>query len=160
MSHYRHAAGLLLFLFVLPGCKKSNDQVAVLECTGTCTCDQETRTCTCSGGTDCALAGEESSVTFECDGNATCDLTCGTDCHVVCPGTAGCTATMGDGSTAVCNGTGDCHYTCVGDCSVDCPGASSCTLTCPMGATCEITSCPQMVDCGDGVLACRNACPP
>jgi hypothetical protein len=106
------------------------------------------------------LEGDGNDVTFECEGNATCDLTCGTNCHVICPGTAGCIAAMGDDSTGVCNGTGSCDYTCDGDCSVDCPGTSACTLDCPVEATCEITSCPQVEDCGDGLLVCRTSCPP
>ncbi len=147
-------------MLVLLSCSdKKKKKVEVLECTGSCVCDEETRTCTCEGGTDCVLQGDAAGVTFSCDGNATCSLSCGTECHVECPGTAGCEASLGDDSTAVCNGTGNCFYECRGDCVVDCPGASRCTVDCAAGATCEITSCPQVNDCGDGVQACRTTCP-
>lgn len=140
------------------GC--SGDDIDVLECSGECSCDQETNTCACLGGTDCVIEGGDGAVTLVCEGNARCELECGVDCQVECPGTSGCAATMGDDSTGICNGTGDCDFMCDGDCSVDCPGASSCTVACAEGAVCEITSCPDAIECDDGLtIACRAACP-
>ena len=147
----------LLLLLGVAGC--TGDTADVLECEGTCSCDQDARTCSCEGGTDCEVAGA-SDVTLTCDGNARCALSCEELCRVECPGTAGCEAVMGPDSEAVCNGTGSCDYTCEGDCTVDCPGASSCVVRCAEGASCAITSCgPMVTDCGDGVQACRTACP-
>ena len=131
----------------------------VLECVGSCSCDDSSRTCTCNGGTLCTVEGAED-ITFVCEGNASCDLECGVGCHIECPGTSGCTAVLGDESTAVCNGSGFCDIECDGDCAVDCPGSEMCVLDCPVDATCEITSCEgEIVDCGNGVLACRASCP-
>lgn len=160
MTHIRSfllplALGIGFFL----GCGDPDDDVDVLACSGECECVPEENTCSCLGGTDCVIDGEPPGMTLICEGNARCALACGADCHVVCPGTSGCDATMGPGSTAECDGTGDCDFTCEGDCSVDCPGASSCTVTCPPEASCEITSCSQINECGDGVLACRTECP-
>jgi hypothetical protein len=145
-----------LALITLPACGGSS--VEVLECEGTCTCEQETRTCSCAGGTDCVVEGADD-ITLTCDGNARCDLWCGAGCVVECPGTSGCEASMGHDSAAVCNGTGNCDYECRGDCSVDCPGTSRCSVTCADGHDCEITSCSSVEDCGDGVLVCRGSCP-
>lgn len=163
-------APLFLFfcLFICIGClggfhgcsDNSNEHADVLECEGSCECDSETRTCSCLGGSECIVEGEDD-ITLICEGNARCELECGTACHVECPGTAGCVAAMGDDSTAVCNGTGDCEYYCDGDCVVDCPGSSSCFVTCPEGSICEFTSCPEMQiqECEGGGLACRRDCP-
>lgn len=136
-----------------------DDEVKVIECEGSCTCDQDTRTCACQGGTECVVEGYDD-VTLVCEGNARCELSCGDRCHVECPGTAGCNAEMGDDSSAVCNGTGDCEYTCSGDCEVNCPGVSRCVLRCPEDAECQITDCPAITlqECGNGVLVCRSTC--
>lgn len=156
----RRVMSVLGFAIVLSPSCGDDDPVEVLECTGTCSCEEETRSCSCQGGSECVV-GAASDVTLVCEGNASCDLECGVRCHVECPGTAGCAAAMGDDSTAICNGTGTCEYTCGGDCQIDCPGASACIVRCAEGATCEVTSClgPSLVDCGDGVLACRTDCP-
>jgi hypothetical protein len=156
----RHALALTLALTlgVFAGCK--DPDADVLECVGECECIPEENTCSCLGGTDCAIAGDEPGLTLICEGNARCEMSCGAECNVECPGTAGCDATMGPDSTGVCNGTGSCAFVCEGNCTVDCPGVSSCTVSCPTDASCEITSCGQGAeDCGDGVLACRTACP-
>ncbi len=151
---------LLASAAIMPfGCSKdSKESVEVLECTGSCECDPDTRTCSCLGGTECVVEGADD-VTLICEGNARCELECGNRCHVECPGTAGCSAEMGFDSTAICNGTGDCEYYCLGDCEVDCPGTSACFVYCPEDAFCEITSCPQVEECEDGGLACRRDCP-
>ena len=131
----------------------------ILECIGTCTCDQETRTCSCAGGTECTIEGE-GNVTLTCDGNASCDLSCGVGCHVICPGTTGCTAEMGDEGTADCQGNAFCDYTCLGDCQVTCSGTPECIVRCTDGAECTILACEgSLTDCGDGVQVCRTQCP-
>ena len=112
---------------VTTGC--GSDEPDVLECDGDCGCDEETRTCNCSGGTDCVIEGAED-LTFECDGNADCDLTCGTDCHVICPGTTTCTATLTGYASAECQGTGTCEYYCDTDCDIDCGSNTDCTVNC------------------------------
>jgi hypothetical protein len=141
------------------GAACGGNDVEILECTGECTCNPETNTCACLGGTECVVEAS-GDVTLVCEGNARCDLSCGDGCHVSCPGTSGCQARMGDGSTGSCAGTADCDFTCAGTCRIDCPGSARCTLQCPPGAECEITSCfGQLEDCGDGLLVCRTACP-
>jgi hypothetical protein len=152
---------LAFALGVAWGCGPRDDENPgeVLECTGTCTCDPDTRTCKCSGGTDCVVDGGEG-IIFECDGNARCSLECGNECHVSCVGTTGCDAVMGDGSTGECPGTASCSFVCEGSCSVSCSGSARCTLDCPPEGDCEITDCGgQVSDCGDGLLACRTSCP-
>lgn len=121
------ALTISLMAVVISGC--SGSEVEVLECSGECTCEEETRSCSCAGGTTCAIDGADD-ITFYCDGNAACDLTCGYGCHVVCPGTTGCTTTLGPDSSAECKGTASCTYYCEGDCDVECSGASSCTVEC------------------------------
>jgi hypothetical protein len=157
-THHGGAWALLVSAAILVGC--DDDSVAdVLECVGNCTCIQDTRTCACGGDTACEVVGE-SDITLVCEGNARCDLACEELCRVECPGTAGCVAEMGDDSEAVCNGTGDCDYTCNGDCTVDCPGTSRCIVRCAAGYECDVTSCGAgPTDCGEGISACRTACP-
>ena len=82
-------AGLLLA--GMPGCGDDDGaDVDILECEGSCECDEDTRTCSCLGGTECVVEGEED-ITLVCEGNARCDLQCEALCTVECPGTAGCT---------------------------------------------------------------------
>lgn len=152
---------MAFFIMLLVMCNDDGDGDAdILECIGSCTCDDDTRTCTCHGGTQCTIEGEED-ITLVCDGNASCDLACGDRCHVICPGTTGCTAEMGDDSTAECQGNAECDYTCLGDCEVQCSGTPQCIVRCADGATCTITECDsQLTDCGGGIQACRTNCPP
>ncbi len=130
----------------------------VVSCEGSCSCDPDTRTCTCQGGSLCETECD-GPCTLQCEGNARCDMSCPDDCTIECPGTAGCDARVGDNAVGVCNGTGDCAFTCEGDCSFDCPGASRCVVFCAAGATCEITSCPMVTECDGDILACRTDCP-
>jgi len=144
------------------GNDNEGDTADIVACDGSCSCEPETRTCSCQGGSTC-LAECDGPCTLECEGNARCDIECPADCTVNCPGTAGCVASVGDDSSGVCNGTGDCEYFCEGDCSFDCPGASRCIVHCTEDADCEITSCggPNGVtECEDNVLACRRDCAP
>lgn len=137
-----------------------DDGVEVLECTGTCTCDEATRTCSCQGSDSACVIGAARDVTLACEGNAACDLECGVGCTVDCRGTAGCTAEVGDRGHAVCGGTALCDVTCHGSCTADCSGSSQCLLRCAEGATCDFEGCPMATDCGGGVFACRGDCPP
>ncbi len=116
----------LLVALTTTGCSSDVD---VLECDGECTCDEDTRSCSCAGGTNCTIDGADD-ITFYCDGNASCDLECGYGCHAVCPGTTGCTTRLGPDSSAECKGTASCTFYCDGDCDVDCSGAASCTVEC------------------------------
>jgi hypothetical protein len=134
------------------------NDVTVLECTGTCTCDEEARICSCAGGTSCVLEGE-GDVTFTCDGNASCGLACGDDCDIICPGTTGCTAEAGARARFECQGSASCEFTCRADCVVSCGGASQCLVTCDDVETCDLSQCRDATDCGDGVFACGRACP-
>lgn len=145
-----------LGLVALPTCG-DDDEVAVLECTGTCSCDEETRTCSCQGSA--CVIGAYRDVTLACEGNTACDLQCGDSCTVDCRGTAGCTADVGDDGHAICGGTALCDITCGGSCSADCTGSSQCILRCAEGETCAFEGCPMAVDCGGGVVACRGDCP-
>lgn len=119
--------GLLMLVFAGAGC--GSDPADVLECEGDCSCDEQERSCTCQGGTDCAIDGA-SDVTFYCDGNASCDLKCGAECHVVCPGTTQCAATLGPAGSAECQGTASCEYTCDADCDIECGGNTDCSIEC------------------------------
>lgn len=154
--------GGMTALMFASGCGDDGGGAEVLECEGSCGCDEDTRTCSCMGGSMCTVESADD-ITLVCEGNARCDLVCDDRCLVECPGTAGCDAEMGDDSEAVCNGTGDCDYTCFGDCTVDCPGTSACTVRCPPDATCNITSCGggMLTECeGQNAQACRTDCPP
>ena len=143
---------------IAAGC--SDDDPAIVACEGQCTCDSDTRTCECMGGTTCVMEGG-TDVTFRCNGNASCDFLCGANCTSECPGTSVCVAAMGEGSMARCNGTGRCDVTCSGDCRVVCTGNEECTLSCPEGADCAITECSQVIECeGQNAFACRTDCPP
>ncbi|MGM0556411.1 MAG: hypothetical protein ACQEVA_08550 [Myxococcota bacterium] len=127
-----------LSLLALPACGDGDpdgaENVDVLECAGECSCDQETNTCSCTGGTTCELEGGDD-FTFTCDGNAACQLSCNS-CDVICPGTTGCTVSLGDGGTGECQGTATCEYECTGNCEISCGGTSNCTTTCS-GDGCE-----------------------
>ncbi len=151
---------LALAAFGIAGCGDDDDDegAVVLECSGTCTCDGETRTCSCAGGTDCTLLGE-GNVTFTCDGNASCGLTCGDDCNIVCPGTTGCVADSGARARFECQGNAECEFTCHADCSVHCGGTASCLVTCEDMDACDLSDCNGSTDCGDGVFACGRDCP-
>ncbi len=112
---------------MVAGC--GDDGPEVLECEGSCTCEEETRTCACHGGTECAIDGVDD-IRFECDGNASCDLSCGRECHVVCPGTTSCAAAIGPQGSAECRGTATCVYDCDEDCEIDCGSNADCTINC------------------------------
>jgi hypothetical protein len=162
VPNFRDGILVLLCTFAtlsVAGCDDDDDDgVAVLECSGTCSCNDDTRTCSCAGGTECTLAGE-GNVTFTCDGNASCDLVCGDDCNIVCPGTTGCTAESGAGAEFECQGNASCDFTCQADCVVDCQGAAQCLVRCEDEATCNLDACRGATPCGDGVFACGRACP-
>src|SRR5688500_2266613 len=159
----RNGLGMLgLVLCLAAACGDDDGTAEVLACMpeGSCSCNEETRTCTCTGGSTCALEGA-SNVTLQCDGNAACHLDCGTDCDVICPGTTGCTSTIGDESTGTCQGTGECDFTCEADCTASCSGSSRCIVRCHDGSRCDLAECRDMEDCGGGVHACGGAtCPP
>ena len=153
----------ILILGILLGACGDDDQAAeILSCTPetACTCDNSIDTCTCAGGSTCDVAGADHGVTLKCEGNAACNLSCGTQCHVECPGTTGCTATVDDESTLLCTGTGECDFACTADCTAECQGTSRCVVRCTEGATCDVT-CPSPTSCPDGLTtACGRACPP
>jgi hypothetical protein len=152
------AAFLLVVLPLFVACGDDEGEVAILECTGTCTCDNDTRTCSCAGGTDCVLEGE-GQVTFTCDGNASCGLSCGDDCNVVCPGTTGCNAESGARARFECQGTAACEFRCHADCAVFCGGTSQCLVTCDDVNACDLSACRNSTDCGGGIFACGRECP-
>lgn len=100
-------------------------------------------------------------IEFQCQGNAGCGMTCGTDCLITCPGTTTCTVDIGDGSIVSCPGTATCDVRCHGDCIVQMAGAARSIVRCEKadeGAECIVEGCTP-VDCGNGVRACRTACP-
>jgi hypothetical protein len=157
------AVAALLSLSSIFACGDDDDDdglhdVKVLECTGTCTCDNATRTCSCAGGTDCTLVGS-GDVTFGCDGNASCGLSCGDDCDIICPGTTGCIADAGARAYFECQGNAQCEFTCRADCSVSCGGAARCLVTCQDPQSCDLSGCRGSRECGGGVFACGRDCP-
>lgn len=137
---------------------------AVVECMpeGACMCgpgNERPIACSCAGGSSCVLDGNE--IEFQCQGNAGCGMSCGTDCLVTCPGTTQCTVEVGDRGIVSCPGTATCDIVCHGDCTVQMAGAARSTIRCEHeadGAECVIEGC-QPTDCGDGVWACGTACP-
>lgn len=137
-----------MFCVLLAACGDGN--VDILECTGECTCDADTNTCSCLGGTDCTVDAEDH-VTLICEGNARCALECDS-CDVQCPGTSGCDAVIGDGSTGECFGTADCDFHCTGDCEVQCGSNTICTVTC------GVEEAPAEL-CPDYLYVCGTACP-
>jgi hypothetical protein len=151
---------MLLFALTPLACGDDDEDggARILECDGNCTCNEDTRTCSCSGGTSCALEGE-GNVTFTCDGNAACDLSCGSNCDIICPGTTGCTAEAGASASFECQGNAMCEFTCLADCSVLCQGAAQCLVTCDDTEPCDLDNCSNSTDCGNGVFACGRACP-
>ena len=154
-----HIASFALLSLAFVACgDDDDDDVAVLQCSGTCSCNNDTRTCSCSGGTNCVLEGE-GNVTFICDGNASCGLGCGDDCNIVCPGTTGCTAESGARARFECQGNAACEFTCHADCSVQCGGTAQCLVSCADPNTCDLSNCRSSMDCGGGVFACGRACP-
>lgn len=134
----------------------------MVACEGTCSCEPAQNKCSCQGGTTCTVECQ-GACTVGCEGNARCDIECPANCTLECPGTSGCDAKIGPDSQGVCNGTSLCEITCEGDCTFDCPGTSKCIIHCAPGHDCSITSCggpAGVTECGNGVLACRAACPP
>ena len=160
-SNIFRGAVWLVLAFQVTGCDREGD-AQIYECTpeGACSCEpgvERTTRCTCVGGSDCVVEGD--SIEFLCEGNAACGLTCGTTCLITCPGTTSCSVLAGDDAVVVCPGTATCDITCLGDCSVSMDGASRAVVHCAGdGAACEFSGCSP-TDCGDGVHACRTACP-
>ena len=120
------------------------DSAEVRECTpeGACTCVDGTErdiACSCVGGSSCVIEGDD--IEFQCEGNASCGMTCGDNCLVTCPGTTSCTVTVGEGGVVSCPGTASCDITCLGDCTVTVAGAASATVDCvneAEGAICTV----------------------
>ena len=149
--------------FLVAGCGDDSDaeiQMCLPENACSCTDGVERDTsCTCVGGASCSVEGD--SIEFQCEGNATCNLSCGTDCLVTCPGTTSCTVEVGDGAVIVCPGTASCDVTCNGDCLVEMSGNADSIVRCVNeadGAVCQVTGC-SATDCGNNVDACNTACP-
>lgn len=136
----------------------------VLECepAGSCSCGPGTErptACTCNGGSSCEIDGND--IEFQCQGNAACGMSCGTNCLITCPGTTSCTVEVEDDGIVSCPGTATCEVLCHGDCTVEMTGTAGSIVRCAGeadGAACDITGC-SATDCGDGVHACRMDCP-
>ncbi|MGE0789926.1 MAG: hypothetical protein AB7S26_29905 [Sandaracinaceae bacterium] len=128
------------------------------------TCDAA---CSCAmDGCPCALA---------CPAGSACEPTCEEDCtvdarsasrvRVGCDGVA-CTVDAtgaNEVEEVACEHEATCEVDCRGTsrCRVKCKSESQCLLRCDVGADCRIDDCmgASSLDCGDGVLACRRACP-
>jgi len=157
-------AQVVLFLAstFVAACGNNNAQIQQCTPTNACTCTAGTQrdtACTCSGGASCAISGD--SIEFQCDGNADCNLTCGTDCLITCPGTTSCTVDVDDNAVVECPGTASCDVTCRGNCTVDISGNADAIVRCldqANGAVCTVNGC-STTDCGNGVSACRTTCP-
>lgn len=150
-------SSLSLFL----ACSDSDDaEVTACEPENACQCTDGTErdtACVCVGGSTCSIEGN--SIEFSCQGNAACGLSCGTDCLITCPGTTMCTVATGDDAVVECPGTASCDVTCHGDCTVNVAGAAKAVLRCTEeNASCELAGC-SATDCGNGIWACKTACP-
>jgi hypothetical protein len=127
---------MLLFALTPLACGDDEEDggARILECDGTCSCNEDTRPCSCG-------------------------LSCGSDCDIICPGTTGCTAEAGASASFECQGNASCEFTCLADCSVLCQGAAQCLVTCDDTEPCDLENCSGSTDCGNGVFACGRACP-
>jgi hypothetical protein len=150
-----------LILILVAGC--GNDgKVEACEPTNACSCTDGTQrdtACTCSGGATCSISGD--SIEFTCDGNAACNLDCGTNCLITCPGTTTCTVEVGDDAVVTCPGTALCDVLCHGDCTINKAGNADAIMRCEHeadGSVCMISGCTP-TSCGNGVYACGAACP-
>src|SRR5215210_6063006 len=104
----------LMILILLGACGDEAD-VEACEPESACSCTDGTErdtACVCAGGATCTISGD--SIEFTCDGNADCNLVCGSDCLITCPGTTTCTVDVGDGGVVSCPGTSTCDVLCRG----------------------------------------------
>lgn len=185
------ACGLIPLAALVSGCGGDSETAnGSAICTGDCECSGNT--CSCKAGGACTFGpvtgdagvGDASSapvlpndVTYHCDSQNQCDLTCGTGCTSTCAGSSACVGTCTDNCTSSCTGTSQCtletgtnsEVTCAGgsdctvtldtDSTVTCGGNSACAIDCPKGGcTAECagsTSCT--VECG-GTVACHIDC--
>jgi hypothetical protein len=151
-----------LILIVLTACGGDEADVEACEPESACSCTdgvERDTACVCVGGATCSISGD--SIEFSCDGNADCNLECGTDCLITCPGTTSCTIDVGDGGIVTCPGTASCDVVCRGDCEVDVGGNADAIVRCEdeaNGAVCTLSGC-SATSCGDGLYACGIACP-
>jgi hypothetical protein len=174
VAHYAFAA-----------CGSSNDAALIgIACSGDCECTGST--CSCEKGGTCVLGGAPtaadagadgavapasgvapSNVTYHCDSQNDCDLTCGTGCTNTCAGQSECAGTCGSNCTSSCTGTSTCTLVTGVDSEVTCGGGSDCAITldtgsklsCQGDSTCTI-KCPKggcTADC-TGSAACRVEC--
>jgi hypothetical protein len=153
-------------------------------CVGDCMCtDTE---CACRAGGTCtfgaagpALEGGDGglsismtapppdNVSYHCDSQNSCDLTCGTGCTNTCGGRSTCEGSCTSNCTSSCAGTSSCTLETGVNSQVTCEGGSTCevkidtgsTITCRGESTCKV-ECPKggcTADCG-GAAECTVVC--
>ncbi len=118
----------------------------------------------CRCATDCCELTCPGSCTASCDRGETCLVSAedATSIDVACRMATECVVDA--------RGAEDVSVSCMlSSCAVDCTGAGACGVTCNVGAECvvrcggagdcTVSSCPEVVSCPDGVLACRTGCP-
>ena len=160
-------SGMALFALCLlalscGGKDRRGEGATIEECepANSCSCEpgvERDTLCRCSGGSECEIDGD--GIEFQCDGNAGCGMTCGTDCLITCPGTTTCDVDVGNGAEISCPGTATCNVTCHGSCQLSMAGAARSVLICnDAAADCQMGGC-NPTDCGDGVFACGTSCP-
>lgn len=119
-------------------------------CTATRTCDDAVCNMDCPTGGCCIV----------CDGSDTCSGTCSGGCASDCSGLATCDFDCGTGCTYACSGNAVCTVRCDGGCTFSaCDGNAECLLRCTDPVACTMACGEPVTDCGNGVLACRTACP-
>jgi hypothetical protein len=175
-----------LFLVVLaaaPACGNTHNGTKP-SCSGDCSCTDVT--CTCRTGGMCTFgpadpnaaagatdagpvtgAAPPDDVTYHCDSNNQCDLTCGSGCSNTCDGRSVCAGSCTSNCTSSCAGSSECTLTTGVNSNVTCAGGSACkvtldpgsTITCAGDSTCMI-DCPKggcTAECG-GSAGCSVAC--
>lgn len=144
-------------------------------CAEGCACEQRCESgCDCRDGCGCTLscAAGEICNAVRCEHASTeCQVEArgAAFLDVQCKGGAGCTVDGTDvPEVRVECDRSSCDVTCAGsdNCRVDCKNDAACLVQCPGVSSC-IASCGELDDdddaelraCGDGLYACRRACP-
>ncbi len=176
------AAAFAALAAAVPGCGSQVSPAAT--CTGACDCTGST--CKCQAGQTCTLgptgpdggplnadggfagdAGLPANITFDCQKNNTCNVTCGTDCTSHCANDTTCTGTCGTSCDTSCTAKSTCTLGTGDNSTVNCDGTSACTLTtgtgstvsCNGGSTCTVTlKSSSTLQCL-GTSVCDVSCP-
>jgi len=102
----------------------------------------------CDGGATCPLSCHSTmmcvgscgtSCVAECEGSSRCTLTTGAGARVTCKSDASCTFVLGDRGRAHCDPGSTCGVRCVAQCTLECDPGLTCQLQCGSGASTPVT---------------------